>query len=210
MSTRLCWPDWTPAPIFLHDPDPISLDTRVKGVTNTLFYDDLLEVVLIGHSYQGMVITEVAAREPRRLTGSTGLPRCLPASRGEKQIVLWLPDQKERYLPLPWWFILPLLRNAANKDTNHQKRQGGNRQRKTHQRKKSTELRFLQVQPKPTNDVRTLYNGLGLDKDPRCVCIIIHTSYWHRSLRCSQRNHCDCYNNFIFQSFPFHLLWHAT
>ena len=29
-----------------------------------LFYEDLSEVVLVGHSYGGMVITGVAAKEP--------------------------------------------------------------------------------------------------------------------------------------------------
>jgi pimeloyl-ACP methyl ester carboxylesterase len=41
----------------------ISLDTHVKDVTNTLFYEDLSDVVLVGHSYGGMVITGVAAKE---------------------------------------------------------------------------------------------------------------------------------------------------
>ena len=45
----------------------ISLDTHFKDVTNTLFYEDLSDVVLVGHSYGGMVITGVAAKEPRRL-----------------------------------------------------------------------------------------------------------------------------------------------
>jgi pimeloyl-ACP methyl ester carboxylesterase len=52
---------------LLHELDRISLDTHVKDVTNVLFYEDLSEVVLVGHSYGGMVITGVAAREPKRL-----------------------------------------------------------------------------------------------------------------------------------------------
>ena len=31
---------------------------------------------------------------------------------------------------------------------------------------------FLQVQPKPTKDVRTLYNGLGLGKDPPAYALL--------------------------------------
>ena len=52
---------------LLHELDRISLDTHVKDVTNLLFYEDLSQVVLVGHSYGGMVITGVAAKEPRRL-----------------------------------------------------------------------------------------------------------------------------------------------
>lgn len=46
---------------LLHELDRISLDTHVKDATNMLFYEDLSEVVLVGHSYGGMVITGVAA-----------------------------------------------------------------------------------------------------------------------------------------------------
>jgi pimeloyl-ACP methyl ester carboxylesterase len=52
---------------LLHKLDRISLDTHVKDVANLLFYEDLSDVVLVGHSYGGMVITGVAAKEPRRL-----------------------------------------------------------------------------------------------------------------------------------------------
>jgi pimeloyl-ACP methyl ester carboxylesterase len=30
-----------------------------------VFYEDILEVVLVGHGYGGMVITGVAAKDPR-------------------------------------------------------------------------------------------------------------------------------------------------
>lgn len=36
-------------------------------MTNTLFLEDLSDVVLTGHSYVGMIITGVAAKEPKRL-----------------------------------------------------------------------------------------------------------------------------------------------
>jgi pimeloyl-ACP methyl ester carboxylesterase len=67
---------------LLHELDRISLDIHVKNITNMLFYEDLSEVVLVGHSYGGMVITGVAAKEPETL--SIGLPGCSPTTRRRK------------------------------------------------------------------------------------------------------------------------------
>jgi pimeloyl-ACP methyl ester carboxylesterase len=74
----------------------ISLYTHVKDVTNMLFYEDLSEVVLVGHSYGGMVITGVAAKEPQRLAQLVYLDAYLPLE-GENEIALWPADQKEKY-----------------------------------------------------------------------------------------------------------------
>jgi alpha/beta hydrolase family protein len=141
---------------LLHDPDRILLHTHVKDVTNTLFDEDLSEVVLVGHSYGGMVITGVAVREPRRLTGSTGLPRCLPASRRGKQIPYGHPIRRKCIYFYRNGLFYPccgmqLRRTPTTKDGKERIRQ-----RKTHQGKKRVlNSGFLQVQPKPTKDVRT-------------------------------------------------------
>jgi pimeloyl-ACP methyl ester carboxylesterase len=76
--------------------DKISLDTHVKDIANVLFYEDLSKVVLVGHSYGGMVITGVAAKEPRRLAQLVYLDAYLPLE-GENEIALWPSDQKEKY-----------------------------------------------------------------------------------------------------------------
>ncbi len=34
--------------------DRITLDTHIQDVTNLLFYEDLSDVILVGHSYAGM------------------------------------------------------------------------------------------------------------------------------------------------------------
>jgi len=67
---------------LLHELNRISLDTHVEDITNMLFYEDLSEVVLVGHSYGGIVIT--SRSQGATEIGSTGLPRCLPASRRGK------------------------------------------------------------------------------------------------------------------------------
>lgn len=43
------------------------LDTHIQDVTAALFYDDLRDVILVGHSYGGMVITGVADRAAERI-----------------------------------------------------------------------------------------------------------------------------------------------
>jgi pimeloyl-ACP methyl ester carboxylesterase len=81
---------------LLNELNRISLDTHVKDVTNMLFYEDLSDVVLVGHSYGGMVITGVAAKEPQRLAQLVYLDAYLPLE-GENEIALWPTDQKEKY-----------------------------------------------------------------------------------------------------------------
>jgi pimeloyl-ACP methyl ester carboxylesterase len=81
---------------LLHELNRISLDTHVKDVSNMLFCEDLSEVVLVGHSYGGMVITGVAAKEPKRLAQLVYFDAYLPLEE-ENEIALWPPDQKERY-----------------------------------------------------------------------------------------------------------------
>ena len=46
----------------------IDLDTHITDVVNVLVYEDLRDVVLIGHSYGGMVATGVADRARDRIT----------------------------------------------------------------------------------------------------------------------------------------------
>jgi pimeloyl-ACP methyl ester carboxylesterase len=50
----------------LSSPD-IDLETHIMDVVNTILFEDLHNVVLIGHSYGGMVITGVADRVPDRM-----------------------------------------------------------------------------------------------------------------------------------------------
>jgi pimeloyl-ACP methyl ester carboxylesterase len=45
----------------------INLDTHIEDMLRVLFYDDLRDVILIGHSYGGMVATGVADRARDRI-----------------------------------------------------------------------------------------------------------------------------------------------
>src|SRR5438034_191891 len=45
----------------------VGLETHITDVVNLLDYEDLRDVVLVGHSYAGVVVTGVADRRPERL-----------------------------------------------------------------------------------------------------------------------------------------------
>ena len=46
----------------------VDLETHIQDVVNVLHYEDLRDVVLVGHSYAGIVVTGVADRAPERLS----------------------------------------------------------------------------------------------------------------------------------------------
>lgn len=63
--------------VHLATPD-IDLATHVQDVVNTLLFEELTDVVLIGHSYGGMVITGAADRVPERIRRLVYLDAFLP------------------------------------------------------------------------------------------------------------------------------------
>lgn len=62
----------------LATPD-VNLETHIQDVVNVLFYEDLTDVILVGHSYGGMVITGVADRCPERLQQLVYLDAATPS-----------------------------------------------------------------------------------------------------------------------------------
>lgn len=62
----------------LSSPD-VTLDTHIQDVVNVLFYEDLSDVILAGHSYGGNVITGVADRVPERLQQLVYLDAATPS-----------------------------------------------------------------------------------------------------------------------------------
>jgi pimeloyl-ACP methyl ester carboxylesterase len=72
--------------VHLTSPD-ISLTTHINDVVNTILWEDLRDVVLVGHSYGGMVITGVADRIPERIRRLVYVDAFLPDS-GESALDL--------------------------------------------------------------------------------------------------------------------------
>lgn len=56
----------------------VSLDTHIEDVVNAIVYEDLRQVVLVGHSYGGMVISGVADRVPERIAKTVYLDAAIP------------------------------------------------------------------------------------------------------------------------------------
>lgn len=73
----------------------IGLATHVADVMAVLHYEDLRDVILVGHSYGGMVATVVADRAPERLRHVVYLDAFVPRD-GQALVDLLPPDVRER------------------------------------------------------------------------------------------------------------------
>jgi pimeloyl-ACP methyl ester carboxylesterase len=58
----------------------IDLDTHIQDIVNVILWEDLHDVVLVGHSYGGMVITGVADRVPGRIRRLVYLDAFVPTN----------------------------------------------------------------------------------------------------------------------------------
>ena len=85
----------------------IGLDTHIDDVVNVLIYEDLRDVVLVGHSYGGMVITGVADRAPDRIRRLIYLDAFVP-NDGESLMAItggggWLKQMTQGDFVVPAW-----------------------------------------------------------------------------------------------------------
>ena len=86
----------------------INLQTHIDDVVNTILFEDLHDLVLVGHSYGGVVISGVASRLPDRIKRLVFIDAILPES-GESVSSLMknssfsqLLEQKVDYIPPVW------------------------------------------------------------------------------------------------------------
>jgi pimeloyl-ACP methyl ester carboxylesterase len=75
----------------------VDLNTHITDITSLIEYEDLTDVVLVGHSYAGMVITWVAAKVPERLSQAVYLDAYLPDD-GQSEADLWPADMPAEIL----------------------------------------------------------------------------------------------------------------
>lgn len=73
----------------------VDLETHIQDVVNLLECEDLEEVVLVGHSYAGVVVTAVADRVPRRLDAVVYLDAS-PLPDGVAIADVQPPEQRQR------------------------------------------------------------------------------------------------------------------
>lgn len=107
----------------------VDLDTHVTDVINVLEYEDLMDVVLVGHSYAGAVVQQVADRVPDRLSQLVYLDTG-PLADGMAMLDFFSPEGRaefegivERYgdgwrLPYPGAEELGQMASLAGLDTD--------------------------------------------------------------------------------------------
>ena len=74
----------------------VDLDTHIQDVLGVLEFEDLDQVVLVGHSSGGMVITGVADRAPQRLAQLVYLDAEVPAD-GQSEFDLLPLEERAGY-----------------------------------------------------------------------------------------------------------------
>jgi pimeloyl-ACP methyl ester carboxylesterase len=84
----------------------VTLSTHIADVVNVLEFERLEQVVLVGHSYGGMVVTGVADRVPSRIATLVYLDAFVP--HDGQAIVDFLPPAARDHLPQGDWKVPPL------------------------------------------------------------------------------------------------------
>jgi pimeloyl-ACP methyl ester carboxylesterase len=90
----------------------IDLGTHIQDILNVIEYEDVRDVILVGHSYGGMVATGVGDRMPERVRCLVYLDAFVPA---DGQSVISLAGQGRYSAPFEGWLIPP---NPPASDTS--------------------------------------------------------------------------------------------
>jgi pimeloyl-ACP methyl ester carboxylesterase len=85
----------------------IDLGTHIQDVIGVIEDEDLSEIILVGHSYGGMVITGVADRVPEKVVSLIYLDAFVPEN-GEFLFSLWPPDRRPILVPGEDWLVAPI------------------------------------------------------------------------------------------------------
>src|SRR3712207_6411955 len=80
--------------VHLASPE-VDLETHITDVVNLIEYEDLRDVVLLGHSYAGLVVTGVADRGPERISQLVYLDTG-PIPNGTALIQTFPPEVRRR------------------------------------------------------------------------------------------------------------------
>ena len=70
----------------------VDLETHIKDIANLMFYDDLDDVILVGHSYAGMIIGTAAMRSAPRVRALVYLDAYV-IEPGKTGFDLWSPER---------------------------------------------------------------------------------------------------------------------
>ena len=96
LGHELVTPSYTGQGERVHLAHPgIDLDTHINDVLNVLRYEELHDVILLGHSYGGMVATGVADRAPERIAQVVYLDAFVPRD-GQSVMSMQTEDNRKR------------------------------------------------------------------------------------------------------------------
>jgi pimeloyl-ACP methyl ester carboxylesterase len=92
----------------------VGLETHIQDIANVLFYEDLSDVILLGHSYGGMVATGVADRVPERIKKVVYLDAFVPRDGQALQDLTRRRDDGPSGGPPPveGWLVPPMPTSA--------------------------------------------------------------------------------------------------
>ena len=82
----------------------VGLDTHITDVVNTILFENLNNVILIGHSYGGMVVTGVADRIPERIMKLIYIDAFVPE---DNESILSISGRREIGFEISNGYIIP-------------------------------------------------------------------------------------------------------
>lgn len=85
----------------------IDLDTHIQDVLGVIEDEDLSDIVLVGHSYGGMVISGVADRVPGQVASLVYLDAFVPEN-GQSLFSLLPTDRRPAVVPGAGWLVAPI------------------------------------------------------------------------------------------------------
>jgi pimeloyl-ACP methyl ester carboxylesterase len=85
----------------------IDLDTHIQDVIGVIADEDLSDIVLVGHSYGGMVISGVADRVPEKVASLVYLDAFVPEN-GQSLFSVLPPDRRLVTVPGEDWLVAPI------------------------------------------------------------------------------------------------------
>jgi len=136
----------------------IGLDTQIADIVNVLVFEDLHDVILVGHSLAGMIITGVANQVPERISKLIYLDAILPEN-GENSMDLLVPEWRkvtEHMIQTQgdgWLF--PVVAESKEDETDRHR---------PHPAKVFTDK--LNLKKKARGDIASVYVRFAADKQP--------------------------------------------
>lgn len=101
----------------------IDLNTHIQDILMHLKYEDLTDVILVGHSYGGMIIAAVAEQAPERIRHLVSLDGFIPEN-GQSiadivgaEVMAMYEDNAQAHGD--GWLLVPVWPDADPRDTTH-------------------------------------------------------------------------------------------